>query len=143
MAKILIMHTNKFLQMLYVVELAPEGYEILLARNGHEAVKEIQESRPDLVVVAVPRSKTSGFSELIKALRERPDLPFVLQATLPVVDSGIWPRDIFARQKYDLSLLKGLIRDLLKDGMPEQQRSRSLDALELVNERLETLGDGG
>ena len=141
MAKILVMHTNKFLRMLYVVEMAREGFEILLAADGHEAVKEIKESSPDLVVVAVPRTRTAGLPELVKALRERPKLPFIPQATLPVVDSGVWPRDIFARQKYDLTKLITLIREHLEKGMPEDQRSRSLDALDIVSKGLEAEGD--
>lgn len=77
----------------------------------------------------------------MKTLRERKSLPFILQASLPVIDSGIWPRDIFARQKYDLSKLKHQIRELLEKGMSEKLRSRSLDALDLVNERLQSEPD--
>lgn len=141
MAKILVMHTNKFLRMLYVVELARDGFDILLASDGHEAVREIEESAPDIVIVAVPRRRTAGVPELLKTLRERKSLPFILQASLPVIDSGIWPRDIFARQKYDLSKLKHQIRELLEKGMSEKLRSRSLDALDLVNERLQSEPD--
>jgi DNA-binding NtrC family response regulator len=141
MAKILVMHTNKFLRMLYVVELAREGFDILLAADGLEAVKEIKESSPDLVVVAVPSTPTPGIAELIAALRERPKLPFIPQATMPVIDSGIWPRDIFARQKYDLTKLITLIREHLEKGMSEKQRSRSLDAVEIACKTLGASGD--
>ncbi len=140
MARIVVMHTNKFLRLLHLVELNRDGFEVLLAKDGHEAVKEIQESAPDLLVIAAPRSRTAGMAELVRVLRQNTSLPFILQASPPVIDSGVWPREIFARQQYDLSRLKAIIRKVLKSGLTEKQRNRFLDAFESVSKSLESRG---
>ena len=48
------------------------GYEVLIARNGGAALKMIEESRPDLVLLDVMMPEMSGY-EVCQRMRERSD----------------------------------------------------------------------
>ena len=48
------------------------GYEVLVARNGGAALKMIEESRPDLVLLDVMMPVKSGY-EVCQRMRERAD----------------------------------------------------------------------
>ena len=48
------------------------GYEVLIARNGGAALKMIEESRPDLVLLDVMMPVKSGY-EVCQRMRERAD----------------------------------------------------------------------
>ena len=48
------------------------GYEVEVARNGEEALRLVETSHPDLVVLDVMMPVKSGY-EICKRIRERPD----------------------------------------------------------------------
>jgi CheY-like chemotaxis protein len=57
--------------------LAEDGYEVLTARDGQEALEILPQFRPDLVVTDLRMPRLSGF-ELLKVVRERfPRLPVI------------------------------------------------------------------
>jgi DNA-binding response OmpR family regulator len=50
-----------------------EGYKVLVARDGQEALDAILEHHPDLVLLDVMMPKRSGF-DVLQAVRDRDDL---------------------------------------------------------------------
>jgi DNA-binding response OmpR family regulator len=48
------------------------GYEVLIARDGEEALKTVESARPDLVLLDIMMPVRSGY-EVCKRIRERPD----------------------------------------------------------------------
>ena len=50
-----------------------EGYQVLVARDGQQAIDAILQHRPDLVLLDVMMPIKSGF-DVLQALRERDDL---------------------------------------------------------------------
>ena len=48
------------------------GYEVLLAKDGAEALKQVEHELPDLVLLDVMMSVRSGY-EVCQRMRERPD----------------------------------------------------------------------
>ncbi|HYR34424.1 MAG TPA: response regulator [Burkholderiales bacterium] len=48
------------------------GYEVLIARDGDEALKTVESARPDLVLLDIMMPVRSGY-EVCKRIRERPD----------------------------------------------------------------------
>lgn len=52
--------------------LQKNGYEVLLARDGEAALKQVETHRPDLVLLDVMMSLRSGY-EVCQRMRERPD----------------------------------------------------------------------
>ena len=52
--------------------LARGGYEVLIARDGDEALKTLESARPDLVLLDIMMPVKSGY-EICKRIRERPE----------------------------------------------------------------------
>ena len=48
------------------------GYEVLIARDGEEALKTLESARPDLVLLDIMMPVKSGY-EICRRIRERPE----------------------------------------------------------------------
>lgn len=59
------------------LELAAQGFRVLTASNGDEALKVVEEQRPDIVLLDVVMPGMSGL-ETLRALRERWPIPVIL-----------------------------------------------------------------
>jgi CheY-like chemotaxis protein len=65
--------------------LSDEGHRVVVAANGHEALKRAEQERPDLVLTDFMMPVMDG-AQLIKALAEHPDLksvPIFLMSSAP------------------------------------------------------------
>ncbi len=69
MSKILIIEDDDFLQSLEVGKLKKDGYEIITASNGEEALKMINEPGINLVLLDLILPNFDGF-EILKKIRE-------------------------------------------------------------------------
>lgn len=68
MAKILLVEDDNNLREIYEARLQAEGYEILSARDGEEALVVAKAEKPDLVISDIMMPKISGF-EMLDILR--------------------------------------------------------------------------
>jgi len=78
--KVLIAEDSATVRRLVAARLIADGYEVLEASDGEEAVKLAREGTPDLLVLDKVMPKLDGF-EVIRALREDPrtsELPIVM-----------------------------------------------------------------
>ncbi len=64
--KILIIEDDSFLQGLVATKLTKEGYEIVTAANGEEAVKVADEKKPDFILLDLVLPGMDGFEVLAK-----------------------------------------------------------------------------
>jgi two-component system alkaline phosphatase synthesis response regulator PhoP len=64
--KILIIEDDSFLQGLVATKLTKEGYEIMTAVNGEEAVKIADEKQPDFILLDLVLPGMDGFEVLTK-----------------------------------------------------------------------------
>lgn len=64
MAKILLVEDDQFLSDLYNDLLKDEGYEVALANNGEDALKEIMDGQFDLVLLDIMLPKKDGLTVL-------------------------------------------------------------------------------
>jgi CheY-like chemotaxis protein len=65
--------------------LSDEGHSVLVAINGHEALKRLEEERPDLVITDFMMPVMDG-AQLIKAMadhRDLRDVPIFLMSSAP------------------------------------------------------------
>ncbi len=64
--------------------LSGEGYYVISARNGLEALDQIQKNRPDLVLLDVMMPKMNGFEvcEIVKADKETKFIPVIMVTAL-------------------------------------------------------------
>lgn len=59
------------------LELSAQGFRVITANNGEEAIKQADEHRPDAVLLDVMMPGLSGL-EVMRRLRERSNLPIIL-----------------------------------------------------------------
>ena len=77
--KILIVEDDRFLRELLITKLKKEGYSILEAANGDEALSQIKDSGPHLVLLDLVLPGTDGF-QVLQLLRES-----IQNNTVPVI----------------------------------------------------------
>lgn len=119
-ARILIADDDQILQRLLLHTLKMEGYEVMTARDGNEALAAIDRDRPDLVILDVMMPGINGF-ELCQALRSRPEtmtLPIIMLSGLADVQekvSGLRAgADDYLTKPIDLRELSARVDALIK-----------------------------
>lgn len=72
MAKVMLVEDDNNLREIYEARLAAEGYEIVSAQDGEEALALAVKERPDLIIADVMMPKVSGF-DMLDILRSTPE----------------------------------------------------------------------
>jgi CheY-like chemotaxis protein len=72
MAKIMLVEDDNNLREIYEARLLAEGYEIVTAKDGEEALATAVKERPDLIISDVMMPKISGF-DMLDILRTTPE----------------------------------------------------------------------
>ncbi len=62
--KILVIEDDRFLSNIYKTKLEVEGYAVLEANNGEEAIEVLKENTPDLILLDIVMPKMDGFGFL-------------------------------------------------------------------------------
>lgn len=73
MAKVLLVEDDNNLREIYQARLMAEGYEIVAAQNGEEALVSAKQNKPDLIISDVMMPRISGF-EMLDILRNTDEL---------------------------------------------------------------------
>ena len=88
MAKILLVEDDKSLREIYGVRLLAEGYDIVSAGDGEEALAMAIKERPHLIVSDVMMPKISGFDmlDILRATTETKDIKVIMMTALSSED---------------------------------------------------------
>jgi two-component system response regulator (stage 0 sporulation protein F) len=114
--RILIAEDDDSLRLLYEEELEAEGYEVLTARNGREAIQQLEETRPDLILLDIVMPVMDGMEALGRILRKDRRIPIILNTSYSAYreDFMSWAADAYVTKSSDLTELKAKIRELLE-----------------------------
>ena len=84
MPKILVAEDDRFLMKIYSDTLGREGYEIILATNGEEAISRAKETLPDLILLDLVMPIKDGFEalEAIKKDTKTKNIPVIILTNL-------------------------------------------------------------
>ncbi|MEO5949628.1 MAG: response regulator [Candidatus Saccharimonas sp.] len=84
MVKILLVEDDKSLREIYGVRLLAEGYDIVSAGDGEEALAMAIKDRPDLIVSDVMMPKISGFDmlDILRSTTETKDIKVIMMTAL-------------------------------------------------------------
>jgi DNA-binding response OmpR family regulator len=88
MAKIMLVEDDKSLREIYGVRLLAEGYEIISAGDGEEALAMAVKEHPDLIVSDVMMPKISGFDmlDILRATPETKNIKIIMMTALSSED---------------------------------------------------------
>ena len=126
MTRILCVDDDRNLLRLYREELAEDGYGVILARNGKEAVKKFAEKKPDLVIMDIRMPQMDGIEALNAILGKDRQVPVILNTAYAQYKENFmtWGADAYVLKSSDLTELKEKIRDVLSQRKKGAKRKR-------------------
>lgn len=115
MKTILLVEDDKNQLLLYKQELSHEGYNIITAQDGQEAVKKVKEHTPDLIVMDINMPRMNGIESIGKILSDHKKIPIIINTAYSSYkdDFMSWSADAYVIKSSDLKELKDKIKELI------------------------------
>jgi diguanylate cyclase (GGDEF)-like protein len=125
--------------------LCSEGYQVISAKDGTEAIEKVQESHPDLVLLDVMMPRMNGF-EVCKIIKSNEDTNFIpvilvtalneLQDKIKGMDSGA---DDFISKPFNKLELLTRVKSLLRIKLLNEELKEKVIELQRAKEKLRQL----
>jgi CheY-like chemotaxis protein len=115
MKTVLVVDDEKHIRELYRSELEDEGYGVVLAESGKEALEVVDQHPPDLIVLDIQMPGMDGIETLEKLLGQDRGIPIILNTAYSHYkdDFTTWGADAYVVKSSDMSKLKVEIKRLL------------------------------
>ncbi len=111
--KILIVDDDQHIQLLYKEELEEEGYEVVVAGTGKEALTLFDQEKPDIVTLDILMPDIDGISLLRMMKEQRPKVPIIMSTAYDYKDNfSVWASEAYLVKSSDLNELKATIKRL-------------------------------
>lgn len=116
MKHVLLVEDEKNQRLLYGQELEEEGFEVALASDGREALRMVDDRRPDVVVLDISMPNMDGVETLGKLLSKDNSIPVVLHTAYSSHKGNFmtWSADAYVVKSSDLTDLKAAIHQVLE-----------------------------
>ncbi len=117
MITILLVEDDKNQRLLYEQELSNDGYEVVTASDGKEALVKVQEQLPDIVIMDINMPKMDGIEAMGHILGKNKDIPVIINTAYSNYKDSFmsWAADAYIVKSSDLSELKSKIKEILAD----------------------------
>jgi CheY-like chemotaxis protein len=115
MEKVLCVDDDLSLLRLYQEELTEEGYKVILAKDGKEALKKFEKESPHVVVMDIRMPVMDGIETLTAMLGKDRQIPVILNTAYPQYRENFmtWGAEAYVIKSSDLTELKEKIRQVL------------------------------
>lgn len=115
MKTILVVDDDRNLRRLYQAELEAEGYRVVLAETGREALEIVSREIPNLVVMDIRMPEMDGLEAMAYVLREHGSVPIVLNTAYSSYQDNFltWAAEGYVIKSSDLEPLKRKVRETL------------------------------
>ncbi|OGW40874.1 MAG: two-component system response regulator [Nitrospirae bacterium RBG_13_39_12] len=113
--KILVVDDDLHIQRLYKEEFEDEGYEVVIASNGKEAIELFDREVPDIVTLDILLPDVDGIRLLRQMKEKRPKVPIIMSTAYDYRDDfAVWASEAYIVKSSDLDELKSMIKKLLE-----------------------------
>ncbi len=113
--KILVVDDDPSIRLLYKEELEDEGYDVVVASSGEEALRLFDEENPDLVTLDILMPDVDGIQLLRKMKEKKPRLPIIMSTAYDYRDDfAVWASEAYVVKSSDTTELKKTIKRLLQ-----------------------------
>jgi DNA-binding response OmpR family regulator len=115
-ATILVVDDEESIRKLYQLELVDEGYNVILAADGQEALLKMEQENPDLVILDMRMPMVDGIEFLDSFTQTGKKLPIIINSAYTDyrMDLTTWAAEAYLVKSSDLSELKTEVKRLLK-----------------------------
>jgi len=115
MTTVLLVEDDPNQLVLYTEMLKGEGYEVVGAKDGREALRSVEESRPDLVVMDISMPGMDGIEAMSRMLSRDHKLPVILNSAYATYKDNFraWSADAYVVKSSDMDELKETIKRVL------------------------------
>ena len=115
MEKVLCVDDDLSLLRLYQEELTEEGYRVILAKDGKEALIKFEKENPQVVVMDIRMPVMDGIETLTAMLGKDRQIPVILNTAYPQYRENFmtWGAEAYVIKSSDLTELKQKIREVL------------------------------
>ncbi|MEK6538823.1 MAG: two-component system response regulator [Nitrospirae bacterium RBG_16_43_11] len=112
---ILVVDDEEHIRLLYKEEFEEEGYNVILAGSGEDALTQLGKGSPDLVTLDIKMPGMDGITLARKIKDMRIDIPIIFISAYEDYkhDFGTWASDAYFVKSANLSELKTLISSIL------------------------------
>jgi len=119
---VLVVDDEKNLREFYRIELTREGYEVITASTGKEAMGILANHLPDAVIMDIRMPDMDGIEALGKMVARYKNIPIILNTAYSSYrdDFRAWAAEAYVVKSSDLTTLKQTLRDVLKKASEEQ-----------------------
>ncbi|MEJ2313678.1 MAG: response regulator [Nitrospirota bacterium] len=112
--KVLVVDDDAHILRLYKEELEEEGYDVVTAGTGEEALEVFEKENPDLVTLDILMPDIDGISLLRRMKEMKPRLPIIMSTAYDYRDDfAVWASEAYLVKSADLDELKSKIKELL------------------------------
>jgi CheY-like chemotaxis protein len=114
--KLLIVDDEPNLRTLYEAEFTADGYDVVLAASGPEALAKVEHERPDLVIMDIRMPGMDGIEAMGEILTRDNQLPVIICSAYSHYKENFmsWSADAYVVKSSDLSELKMEVANLLE-----------------------------
>lgn len=114
--RILLVDDEEGIQLLYREEFEEEGYEVISAYNGEEAIEKFKQDPPDVVILDINMPGMNGIEVLRRMKEINPDLPVILSSAYQEYkqDLGSWASEEYVVKSANMDELKNAVAKHLK-----------------------------
>ena len=115
MTTVLVVEDDKNQRLLYEQELKLEGYDVVTASDGKDALEKIQEQLPDLIIMDINMPKMDGIETMGRILGKNREIPVIINTAYSNYKDNFmsWAADAYIVKSSDLSELKNTVKEVL------------------------------
>ena len=115
MTTVLVVEDDKNQRLLYEQELKLEGYDVVTASDGKDALGKIQEQLPDLIIMDINMPKMDGIETMGKILGKNKEIPVIINTAYSNYKDNFmtWAADAYIVKSSDMLELKNTIKEVL------------------------------